>query len=166
MWESYTQERERIPTEFLYPVSIEVATQPEVRPATDRIEAESFDDAAQVNLDQVHSGAISSRPGKPGWTGDGGYVGYRRIDFGAGVSAVRLRGRTRNAAPEIELRIDGPEGEAIGAVTGPEHTRPASGGAPEWAEWRGDIAGTAGVHDLYLVALDAGALTLDWFAFE
>jgi hypothetical protein len=46
VWESCTQERERIPTEFLYPVSIEVATQPEMRPATDRIEAESFDDAA------------------------------------------------------------------------------------------------------------------------
>jgi hypothetical protein len=173
MWESYTQERERIPTAFLYPESVEVATQPDARPATERIEAESCDVAEgfETNsgeedptgfIGNVIRGLRARGLGTPG-----AYVGYRRIDFGDGVSTLRARakggiGGSKTKEGKLDLRVDDPEGDSLGTITMQDKTTP-------YEEHTVDVDSVSGVHDVYVVnTSDFGNfhVSFDWFTFE
>jgi arabinoxylan arabinofuranohydrolase len=173
MWESYTQERERIPTAFLYPESVEVATQPDARPATERIQAEDYDFSSGVeNNSGEHTpaqftGNVLNGLRQRGFGSTGAVAGYRRIDFGDGVSTVRARAKGTPAGDDadwdvtLDFRIGGPEGESIGTLAMQDG---------ELEERTADIDGASGVHDVYVVNTSPEGnwhfISLDWFTFE
>jgi hypothetical protein len=158
-WESPTQERERIPTDYLYPTSADVRTQPDARSATNRINPTTFDDtsdwfSARGDTIRVFGHYDSTQ---------GGWIGYRRLDFGDGVSGIRIRARTNWGPPDIELRVGGPEGQPIGHVGGPKSTN------GEYTMLEGEVDSISGVQDLYMVDLSKSGgqgLWMDWFTFE
>jgi hypothetical protein len=167
-WESPTQDRERIPAAFLYPdFGGSVATQPDTRSATERIVAGTFDDAKvardqQTNVlpGEVRGNRVRGFP-RHGWSAEGSYLGYERLDFGDGVDTVRMRLNTNYHKPILDLRVGRADGDTIGTLTGPEST-------DGYETVAADIGGTSRVQDLYIVNTQPKGQTLflDWFEFQ
>ncbi len=120
-WESPSLDRRRIPTEFLYPEPVpKVVSEPNARPATERIDAITFDrQSGDINPKDVRDSISGLRQRALGKSG--AWVGYHQIDFGAGVSQVRLEA-TGNPAGRGEypvtltVRLDAPDGPNIAIV--------------------------------------------------
>ena len=107
----------------------------------------------------VRSGAS----GQPGLSGEyqmkmrpGGYLLFRRMDFGAGARSFHVEFSAEDAdlkAATLEVRLDNPAGPLLGTV-------PVSptGGVTDYRVARVAVAAKArGVHDLALVARGQGA---------
>lgn len=147
-WESPSLDRRRIPSEFLYPDSEpRIATEPDARPATERVDAITFDEqSGDLGPKDVRGSIGGLRQRALGKSG--AWVGYRRVDFGAGVSRVRLEA-TGNPAGRgdypvtLTLRLDAPDGPTIATVAltsdGPVETTTALAN---------ELSGT---HDVYVV---------------
>jgi hypothetical protein len=147
-WESPSLDRRRISSEFLYPEPVpKVATEPDARLATERIDAITFDeqsgDIAPKDVRGSIGGLRQHALGK-----SGAWAGYRRIDFGAGVSRVRLEA-TGNPAGRgdypvtLTLRLDAPDGPTIATVT-----LTSDGPIEKWTRLSKEASGH---HDVYVV---------------
>ncbi|MFW6061058.1 MAG: PA14 domain-containing protein, partial [Phycisphaeraceae bacterium] len=152
-WESFSVDRERIPQRYLYPAGLDTIETPDPRPATARINAGSFDVQSGEITPRYAAGRLVDRIWglrQRGFGKSGAYLGYRRIDFGDGVSRLRVRARGRpsgNAEYDVTLafRLGSPDGRTI--ATFAMHDR--SKGMPERTVSVGEDV--AGVHDLYVV---------------
>jgi hypothetical protein len=147
-WESPSLDRRRIPSEFLYPEPLpKIATEPDARPATERIDAITFNEqSGDIGPKDVRGsiGGLRQR----GLGKSGAWVGYRRIDFGAGVSRVRLEA-TGNPAGRgdypvtLTLRLDVPDGPTVATVT-----LTSDGPIEKWMNLTKEVSGH---HDVYIV---------------
>ncbi|WP_281902073.1 glycoside hydrolase family 3 protein [Phytohabitans aurantiacus] len=115
--------------------------------------------AGTVPLDDVPGGIDAVGAAEPA-----GWIGFERVDFGAGASAVaaRVTSRSREAAgARVTLRLDDPvSGPVAGTVTVPSAT-----GRHDWTEVRAPVTGAAGVRDLYL-SFEAPGATVSYLTFE
>ncbi|MFW5856612.1 MAG: PA14 domain-containing protein [Planctomycetota bacterium] len=163
-WESPTLDRQRIPTEHLYPVVEGPPAAPTPRPARGRIPAMAFD-ATNIETDDVRTYTRGLRHrgfGKPG-----AFLRYGRLDFGDGVERLRVAGYG-NAAGDgnfpvvLAFRLDSPDGPTVAEV---DLGKGGEGGV-QAIELKKPIRG---VHDLFVVnATDGGwhFLGLYWIEFE
>jgi beta-glucosidase len=92
-----------------------------------------------------------------------GWIGFQRVDFGAGAAAVaaRVTSRTREAAgARVTLRLDDPlSGPVAGSIV-----VPTASGRHDWAEVRAPVSGASGVRDLYL-SFEAPGATVSCLTF-
>ncbi|GAB3515343.1 glycoside hydrolase family 3 C-terminal domain-containing protein [Phytohabitans suffuscus] len=92
-----------------------------------------------------------------------GWIGFQRVDFGAGAAAVaaRVTSRTREAAgARVTLRLDDPlSGPVAGNIV-----VPTANGRHDWAEVHAPVSGASGVRDLYL-SFEAPGATVSCLTF-
>lgn len=162
-WDSLNTDPDNIPQRFLYPTRVEAVDRITPRPATDRIMVQDHDHA--ISSDKVYYDNFHYRHHTVNF-GNGEYLGFRKVDFGNGVSTVRLklRGGQRPDA-KIELRLDAPDGRLIGTVDMPD--RKIKYGTSYTTE--ANITKTRGVRDLYLVSKSQNSrhgAGFRWFVFE
>ncbi len=83
--------------------------------------------------------------------GDGGYLGFRNVDFEAGAGTFRVEASSENDTLKngsLEIRLDNPAGELIGEVK-----IVSTGGRTQYRIFTTQVSRSAkGVHDLFLVA--------------
>jgi len=88
----------------------------------------------------------------------GAWAGYGPVDFGGGTSdqfmAFTAAGKTGG---RIEIRIDSPGGDCIGALSVPA--------ADTFGEQYAAVSTVRGTHELFLV-FPEGGIGLDWFVFS
>jgi beta-glucosidase len=106
--------------------------------------AADFDDwwgAALVDETRVRGDAVAARNG-------GGWIAFRDVDFGAGVSRFLVQAaKEGSGAAAIELRLDGPAaGRRVASID-----VPCRGGRYVWTELTAGVNGACGVHDLYVL---------------
>lgn len=78
---------------------------------------------------------------------DGDYIKVRDVDFGeTGPKRFVAAASSRYHGGEMELRIDGRDGEVIGTLR-----IPYTGEWENWGEFATDVKSVTGVHDLYFV---------------
>ncbi len=163
--ESFSLDRRRVPTRYLYPAAApaDTAPRPDAREATRRIPAITFDaQSGQIGDRDCRGGTIRGlRQRALGVSG--AWLAYRRIDFGKGVGRLTVEATGRPAGRgdfpvTLAFRLDAPDGPTVAAVklgeAGPVH-----------AETVGDVAG---VHAVYVVNTTAKGwhfITLDAFRF-
>ncbi len=81
-----------------------------------------------------------------GWIEQGDWVRYEQVDFGQGVAQMEIRAASATNGGTIEMRLDTPEGELLGACAVPN--------TGDWQSWRSFIAQikpTTGIQTLCLV---------------
>jgi hypothetical protein len=156
-WESFSVDRQRIPQAYLYPVGDGRAAEvPQPRPATEAIDPFSF----EFGKGQVQRGLHLPRTDRASEL-----VGYRRIEFGKGVSKFRVQCHTWSKATgdnKVEIRIDAPDGPLLGTFVAPPSDAPVPVEMPITQK-------VTGLHDLYLINVrDAGNqwVTFKVFRFE
>ncbi|WP_173054095.1 glycoside hydrolase family 3 protein [Phytohabitans houttuyneae] len=92
-----------------------------------------------------------------------GWIGFQRVDFGAGAETVaaRVTSRTREAAgARVTLRLDDPlSGPVAGSIV-----VPTANGRHDWVEVRAPVSGARGVRDLYL-SFEAPGATVSCLTF-
>jgi arabinoxylan arabinofuranohydrolase len=103
--------------------------------------------------------------------GDGGYLGFRDVDFGQGAKSIRIEVSSENSHlrnGQLEVRLDNPAGPCIGIV----RIEP-TGGQTEYKVLTVATAPSAkGIHDLFLVARGSAntaqrrLFNVTWFSFE
>ena len=154
-WESDSLDRVRVPMEFLYPPeTLRAPLEPQPRDATQRIEAETFDEVrGEVRWKDFVWGR-NVRRNVVGLSNPGDYLRYDRLDFGEGVDEVSIA--SRHPSTDLTLRLDTPDGPVLATLRG--------GGGLD-AE-RIDVAETSGVHDVYLVNETGGNVALRHFSFR
>ena len=81
-----------------------------------------------------------------GWIDAGDWVRYEKVDFGRGAEDVEIRAASPTDGGKIELRLDRPDGELLGAcsVSG-------TGDWQKWASFHAKIKRTSGVKTLCLL---------------
>ncbi|MFW6059552.1 MAG: FlgD immunoglobulin-like domain containing protein [Phycisphaeraceae bacterium] len=115
-WESPSIDRRRIAQRYLYPVEIDLAAQPEARPAGSRIEARTFDET-NIETDDVRNYTRGLRQRGIGKTG--AYLGFHRIDFGGDMKRhvkALVSGRPAGDGDyevTLEFRVEAPDGPVI-----------------------------------------------------
>ncbi len=146
-WESNNVDRQRLPTRYLYPqTDAPVATEPDARPARNRILARTFDDqSGDIPPGRVRGSVSGLR--QRGLGVSGSWLAYRRLDFGDGADRLRLHARGRPAGDgdypvTLEFRLDAPDGPVITAID----VREGEAGPITAA-----VQDLAGVHDIYVV---------------
>ncbi|MFW6058811.1 MAG: FlgD immunoglobulin-like domain containing protein [Phycisphaeraceae bacterium] len=154
-WESFSLDRQRIPQRHLYPVEIDIAEQPDARPATASINAGTFDTQSGDITRRFATGRLTDRIWglrQRGMARRGAHLGFRRIDFGDGVSRVHVRaGGVSNGGFDItlEFRLGSPDGPTVATLILNDERGGNWTQMPERAVSVSDEA--TGVHDLYLV---------------
>jgi len=97
-----------------------------------------------------------------GWIEQGDWVRYEKIDFGQGTRQVEIRAASETTGGVIEIRLDVPDGELLGACSVPN-----TGGWQSWRSFNVKIKPVSGVRTLCLVfrgpQSDASNMEL-WFA--
>ncbi|MFO8012157.1 MAG: PA14 domain-containing protein [Phycisphaerae bacterium] len=145
-WESFSLDRRRVPTRYLYPDEGPAADEPDVRPAVRRIPAATFDaQSGDVEPGDVRDGTIRGLRQRA-FGVSGAWLAYRRIDFGKGVQRLhvdadgRLAGRGEFPV-RLAFRLDKPDGPTVAVVD------VSRGDAPHAV----DVKRGAGVHTVYVV---------------
>ncbi|MFP4143764.1 MAG: family 43 glycosylhydrolase [Phycisphaeraceae bacterium] len=129
--------------------------------AAGQLEAETYDGSRYVTLADGGSGTIV------GNFRHDGFVAYRNVDFGDGLSGFTARVANAGTTPaSIDVRLGGVHGESVGSLT-----VPSTGGWDSYQSLSAPLAETiTGKHDVVLVAsardIASEALRLDWFTFE
>jgi len=136
-----------------------ISDEPEpTRNPYEKNEAESFDRQSGIQTEQLEGGGMDV-----GYIQNGDYIMFRRMDFGAGAEGFAVRAGSASEGGAISLRLDSPSGKEIGrcAVSGTD-------GWTNWSDFRCDVTGAAGIHDLYLVFTgeDGYLMNLDSFRFS
>lgn len=158
LWESESMDRVRIPTAYLYPAradAVRVSTRPQVRDACSRIAAETFDTSSAGARWSGFVWEDTVREYVEGIEEKGDYLGYFRLDFGAGVKSLVLAIGGRYEA--LSVRLGSPNGKTIATADD------ASNGLQER---RCLIQSPTGIHDVYIVNEDGGVVLLRWFEFH
>lgn len=127
--------------------------------AYQRIQIEDFSKSEGVIVEECSDDKGQSIGGVK----DGFYTAYKDVDFGdEGAARAAFRVATPMAGGDIEIRLDGVDGELVGTckvtMTGPDwHT---------WVNAGCDVANVTGVHDVYLVYRgDDYLFNINWFRF-
>ncbi len=157
-WHSMNTDPDEVSKALLYPEAPSSPARPQPRDATDPIRAHDFDhrlSADGVLLDNFHYRQRLRGLGR------GRHIGFPRVDFGGGVSRVKLGLRGSNAANQLELRLDAPDGRLIADIDIPQ--RDAGYGTETVLE--AEVENVTGVHDLYLVGKGRDT-KLRWLRFE
>jgi beta-glucosidase len=121
------------------------------------LRAENYDEYSSVLLAQSGDGAQVAR-----YQADGAWLGFREVDFGAGISQMTVRAAVPGQAGSIEAHLDSLTGPLAGACA-----VASTGSATVLAMVNCANFQASGVHDLYLVARTASGaqINLDWFQF-
>ncbi|MFJ2031519.1 glycoside hydrolase family 3 C-terminal domain-containing protein [Streptosporangium sp. NPDC087985] len=102
--------------------------------------AADFDDYAGVELvdeTKVRGDAVGASAG--------GWIAFRDVDLGKGVTGVKL-GVAATAASSVEVRLGSPAGKLLGTVP-----VPATGGTHQWTTATAPLSKAQGNGDLYMV---------------
>jgi hypothetical protein len=109
--------------------------------ASARVPAAGF--AAQQG---IQTAACSEGGECIGWIQHGDWVRYEGVDFGTGAEQIEIRAASATAGGLIELRLDAPDGELLGACP-----IPSTGDWQVWASFTAPIRRVDGVHALCTV---------------
>lgn len=158
-WESFSVDRQRIPSQYLYPIGDGGATEvPQRRPATAAIDPASFFVANGATVPgRLH---LEIREGVPKGPI---HVAYQRIDFGTGVMKflVKCHSWEKSApyASKIEVRLDAPDGRLLGSYYSPPANGPTHVAMPIEQP-------VTGLHDLYFVLIPRAPYGAYWVEFS
>ena len=165
-WESFTFDRQRIPTAYLYPQPAHPPVAPAARAATERVPADTFDGTniePENNGNSLYTSGLRHR----GLAKKDAYLRYDRIDCGAGVTRLRVGGVSGRAAGNaqfavtLEFRRDAPDGALLATL----RLTPESA-----TEQLIDLdAPLAGLQTIYVVNASPPQwhfVNLGWFQFE
>jgi hypothetical protein len=97
-----------------------------------------------------------------GFIEHGNWVRYERIDFGAASEQLEIRAASESEGGVIEIRLDRPDGDLLGACSIPN-----TGGWQSWSSFQAKIKPISGTKTLCLVFKSAKVDVLDaplWFA--
>ncbi|MBN2272484.1 MAG: carbohydrate-binding protein, partial [Sedimentisphaerales bacterium] len=81
-----------------------------------------------------------------GWIEHGDWVRYERIDFVRPTGRMEIRAASETAGGIIEIRLDAPDGELLGACSVPN-----TGGWQSWSSFNAKIKPVSGVKTICLV---------------
>jgi len=81
-----------------------------------------------------------------GWIEPGDWARYERMDFGRRTRQVEIRAASETRGGIIEIRLDAPDGELLGACKVPN-----TGGWQSWASFKADIEPVTGIKTVCLV---------------
>lgn len=128
--------------------------------------APQFDPLAGVEAEAYSAmQGVQFEPGNTaiGWFDDGDWLRFDAVDFGEGAASVTVSAAKNNGSGgTVEIRLDAPDGTLAGTFV-PEET----GGWSSYREQSLNLAGVAGVRDVYLIARGAtGVCNLDWLRFS
>jgi glucosylceramidase len=97
-----------------------------------------------------------------GYADDGDHAVYENVDFGSGVSKVKVQVASAGSGGTLEFRLDSVSGPLIGSVTIPN-----TGGWQAWRTVSGRTSGASGLHDLYIVFRGGqGIGNVNWIKFK
>ena len=163
-WESLSIDRERVPGDFLYPVS-GIPVQTVYRDAAEHIDAPEFDlQSGAVDAKTMDDFAVTGLR-QWGFSKSGAWLGYRSVDFGDGVSRIRVQAGADPAGDSVErpmtlaFRIGSPDGPLIAEVDLPREV-----GTVEFP-----AEGVTGEHDVYVINTSGEVwhfMDFRWFRFE
>jgi len=138
-------------------------TESPLSPAVERIEAESFDAQAGVQIEATRDVGGGQNIG---WLANGDWTQYNRVDFGEGADRFQIRAAsdvTTNG--RVEVRLDSVDGLTVASAP--------MNNTEGWQAWRTVETALSqtvtGVHDVYLVVVndptwqDVG--NINWFTF-
>ncbi len=118
-WESFSLDRQRVPTRHLHPEPIpEAATRPDARPATRPIAANTFD---MTNIQDETRGNYTYGLRHRGIGRNGAWLGYQRLDFGTGADRLHADASGHPAGTgthdvTLEFRLDTPDGPPLAVL--------------------------------------------------
>ncbi|HYL99539.1 MAG TPA: carbohydrate-binding protein, partial [Blastocatellia bacterium] len=131
----------------------------QVRAASQQIQASSYSDTSGLESE------ITSDTGGGydlGFSSDGDWAVYRHIDFGSGVTSVRIRVASAGNGGNLELHLNSASGPLIGSVV-----IPVTGGWQTWTTVSGSVSGVSGVSDLYIVFKGTTSIgNVNWLQFK
>lgn len=160
LWASRNTDPDDIPGELMYPAPASMPDRQMTRPATDRILVRSHDQT--ISSDDVLFDNFHRRHYLVNWD-RGEYLGFRGIDFGAGLSKFKLNVRTGHPRKHtLEVRLDAPDGPVIAEVT-VDGLQQANGQGTTVTTQAKNVTG---VHDVYLVGTGRDRPRPRWFSFE
>ena len=96
-----------------------------------------------------------------GFIEHGHWVRYEHVDFGAGAERLEIRAASASSGGIIEIRLDNPDGDLLGACTIPN-----TGDWQQWVSFDAQIKPVSGIRTLCLVFKDPQAAPLNaplWF---
>jgi len=159
MWESFSIDRQRIPTENIYPMGDGGPALTNVRDAHRRIDSATlFVNRGQIQLTEtgLELGRTEAGPVT---------VGYERLDFGNGAKRISTKCHTWAGITQptlVELRLDSPDGPLIATLNIPPSDQPR--------EIVQDLKSPiSGLHDLYFINIrdtNNQWAFFEWFNFE
>ncbi|MBN1132043.1 MAG: glycoside hydrolase family 3 C-terminal domain-containing protein [Bacteroidales bacterium] len=122
-----------------------------------KVEAEYYDVMSGIQTETCAEGGLNV-----GYIENGDYMAYNDLSFDPGMDELDIRVASATAGGNIEVRLDGVNGELITtiAVSG-------TGGWQNWVTLTADVSGLSGTHDLYLVFTGGSGylLNVNWFRF-
>jgi glucosylceramidase len=127
--------------------------------AKTQIQASSFNDVSGLQT-EVTSAAVGGF--NVGYADDGDYAVYRNVDFGSGVSKVKVHVASAGSGGTLEFRLDGLAGPLIASAT-----IPVTGSWQEWRTVSAKASNASGVRDLYVVFRGTTSIgNVSWFKFK
>jgi len=141
---------------FLFVLAIHIHVLATACPTVDafsNIEAETY---------SSQSGSIVIQNNSIGFIGNGSWIQFDAIDFGAGGNNIEARVATNTAGGTIEIRDGSPTGTVLGTLNVQN-----TGGWNSWVEINNDIPTIAGVRNIYFVFKggSGGLFNIDWIRF-
>jgi dextranase len=124
------------------------------------IQAEHSDSYSAVGTETCHDSGGGRNVGFVNNLSGDSWLGFGRIDFGSGVTAVSARAASDLAGGTLEFRLDSPTGSLIGTVSVGN-----TGGWQNWQTRTAPASNAAGIRDLYVVFKNA-ATNLNWLTFS
>lgn len=127
--------------------------------ATSQIQASSYNDESGIETE----GTSDSGGGYDvGFINNGGFVHFKSLNFGTGVSSVNVRTASAGNGGTAEFHLDSLTGALVGTAT-----LPVTGGWQTWTTVSAPISGASGLHDLYVVFKGGTSISnVNWFKFQ
>lgn len=130
-------------------------------PATLQIQASSYADVSGLETENTMDvgGGYDL-----GFSANGSWAEYDRVDFGYGVHTVNVRCASDTSGGVVEFHLDRAGGPLIAQAT-----IPGTGGWQTWTTVSAPVSGAVGVRNLYLVLKGGGTGAignLNWFRFQ
>jgi glucosylceramidase len=130
-------------------------------PATSQIQASSYADVSGLETENTMDvgGGYDL-----GFSSNGSWAEYDRVDFGYGVHSVKVRVASGSTGGTVEFHLDSANGPLISTAT-----IPATGGWQDWTTVTAPVPSAVGVRNLYVVLKTSGTsavANLNWFRFN
>ena len=81
-----------------------------------------------------------------GWINRGDWIQYERFDFGENTGQMEFRAASATEGGVIDIRLNAPDGELLGACSVPN-----TGGWQSWSSFEAKIKTVSGIQTIYLV---------------